>query len=61
MEDWLGNYVSTDYYNSTMMLSIRKGKMARRYARNTELDQLLTATPSFAALIEKLEARPIGR
>ncbi len=61
LEDWLRTYVPTDYYNSTMMLSNRNGKMARRYARNTELDQLLTGTPSFAALIEKLEARPLGR
>ncbi len=37
LEDWLGNYVSADYYNAVMGLSNRNGKMARRYARNTEL------------------------
>ncbi|WP_169531235.1 hypothetical protein [Azotobacter chroococcum] len=58
LEDWLGNYVPADYYNAVMMLSNRNGKMARRYARNTELDQLITATPSFSSLIDKLEARP---
>jgi len=61
LEDWLGNYVPTDYYNTTIMLTNRAGKMARRYARNTSLDQLLAATPSFASLIEKLEASPLGR
>ncbi|WP_170854620.1 hypothetical protein [Azotobacter beijerinckii] len=58
LEDWLGNYVPADYHNATVMLSNRNGKMARRYARNTKLDQLLTATPSFSAVIDKLEARP---
>lgn len=32
--------------------------MARRYARSAGLDQLLTGTPSFAALLEQLEAHP---
>lgn len=58
LEDWLGNYVGVDYYNASMMLSNRAGKMARRYARNAKLDQLLTGTPSFAALLQHLEARP---
>ena len=58
LKDWLGNYVPTDYYNATMMLSSYAGKMARRYARSAELDQLLATTPSFCALMEKLEARP---
>lgn len=58
LEDWLGDYVPTDQYNSLMMLTNRNGKMARRFARNAELDQLLNATPSFSALIDKLEARP---
>lgn len=58
LEDWIGNYVPVDYYNSTMMVSNYKGKMARRYARNTQLELLLAATPSFAALINKLDARP---
>lgn len=56
LEDWLGNYVTSDAYNATTMLSNRNGKMARRYARSTELVQLLNATPSFSALIDKLEA-----
>lgn len=60
LEDWLSNYVDMDYYNATMMLSNRAGKMARRYARNAELGKLLTGTPSFAALLEQLEARPKG-
>lgn len=58
LEDWLGNYVPTDVYNSTIMLSNRNGKMARRYARSTELSRLLNATPSFSSLIDKLEAHP---
>ena len=58
LEDWLGNYVGADYYNATLPLTNRAGKMARRYARNANLSQLLTGTPSFAAFLEQLEARP---
>lgn len=58
LEDWLDNYVSTDYHNATFMLSNRSGKMARRYARNANLDQLLSDTPSFDALIDKLQGSP---
>ena len=61
LEDWLGNYVGVDYYNASMMLSNRAGKMARRYARNADLDQLLASTPSFAALLEQLDALPEER
>jgi hypothetical protein len=59
LEDWLGNYVSVDYHNQTMMLSNRAGKTARRFARNANIDQLLIANQSFADLINKIEARPI--
>lgn len=58
LEDWLGNYVSVDYYNTAMMLTNRNGKTARRFARNADIDQLLTANPAFAELVNKLEARP---
>jgi hypothetical protein len=58
LEDWLGNYVDAFYYNATCMLTNRAGKMARRYARNADLGQLLAGTPSFAALLEQLEVRP---
>lgn len=58
LEDWLGNYVPPDVYNATIMLSNYNGKMARRYARSTELARLLNATPSFSSLIDKLEAHP---
>lgn len=58
LEDWLGNYVSVDYYNTTMMLSNRNGKNARRYARSLELEKFLEATPSFLAFINKLNGRP---
>lgn len=58
LEDWLGNYVDADYYNATLPLTNRAGKMARRYARNANLGQLLTGTPSFAAFLEQLEVRP---
>ncbi|WP_321387135.1 hypothetical protein [Alcaligenes phenolicus] len=57
LEDWLGTYVSVEYYNATIMLTNRAGKMARRYARNAELGQLLADTPSFTALLDQLEAR----
>lgn len=57
LEDWLGGHVSTEYHNMTIMLSNRKGKMARRYARNTELAELISATPSFSRLIDMLGAR----
>lgn len=55
LEDWLGSYVSADYYNATFPLTNRAGKMARRYARNADLGQLLAGTPSFVALLEQLE------
>lgn len=58
LEDWLGNYVDALYYNATFMLTNRAGKMARRYARNADLGQLLAGTPSFAALLEQLEVLP---
>lgn len=58
LEDWLGNYVDADYYNATLPLTNRAGKMARRYARNANLGQLLTGTPSFAAFLEQLEGLP---
>lgn len=61
LEDWLGKYVSVEYYNQAMMLTNRNGKTARRFARNADIDQLLTANPSFAELINKLEARPRKR
>ncbi|WP_454843575.1 hypothetical protein [Rahnella aceris] len=54
LEDWLDNYVSAEYHNATFMLSNRSGKMARRYARNANLEQLLSDTPSFEILINKL-------
>ncbi|MGX9937792.1 restriction endonuclease [Advenella kashmirensis] len=57
LEDWLGNYVPVDYYNASMALTNRAGKMARRYARNAELEKLLTANPSFSGLMSKLEAQ----
>lgn len=61
LEDWLGNYVDADYYNATLPLTNRAGKMARRYARNANLGQLLTGTPSFAAFLEQLEVLPEER
>lgn len=58
LEDWLGKYVSVDVYNATFFLTNRAGKMARRHARNANLDLLLSDTPSFAALMTQVEARP---
>ncbi|WP_219809143.1 hypothetical protein, partial [Klebsiella pneumoniae] len=59
LEDWLDNYVTTEYHNATFMLSSRKGKMARRYARNANLEQLLSDNPSFNTLINKLKSNQI--
>ena len=42
------------------MLSDRNGKMARRYARNADLEKLIIDNPSFSALIEKLGGKPKG-
>jgi hypothetical protein len=36
-----------DYYNATMAASDYKGKMARRYARHAQLEQLLTEPHPF--------------
>lgn len=58
LEDWLDNYVDVEYHNAVFVLSNRAGKMARRYARNADIDKLLADTPSFAVLLEKLQAHP---
>lgn len=58
LEDWLGNYVAADYYNQVFMLTNRNGKMARRFARNADIGKLLTANPTFAELMSKLDAQP---
>lgn len=60
IEDWLDNYVSAEYHNAVFMLSDRNGKMARRYARNADLEKLIIDNPSFSALIEKLGGKPKG-
>lgn len=57
IEGWLESFVSVDYYNATFMLTNRNGKMARRYARNSNLDLLLAKTPSFSTLVEKMKAK----
>lgn len=57
LEDWLANYVPVEYYNASIALTNRAGKMARRYARNAELEQLLIANPSFSGLMSKLKAQ----
>ncbi|MNC18960.1 hypothetical protein D3C77_221140 [compost metagenome] len=57
IEGWLESFVSADYYNATLMLTNRNGKMARRYARNSDLDLLLSNTPSFSTLVEKMGAK----
>jgi hypothetical protein len=58
IEYWLESYVSTEYYNATSGLTNRNGKMARRYARNADLEKLLSENPSFSALISKLGIQP---
>ncbi|MHA0864929.1 restriction endonuclease [Enterobacter wuhouensis] len=59
LEAWLDNYVTTEYHNATFMLSSREGKMARRYARNANVEQLLSDNPSFNSLIIKLKGNQI--
>ncbi|GIZ13065.1 hypothetical protein NCCP436_24810 [Pseudomonas sp. NCCP-436] len=60
LEGWLDNYVSAEYHNATFILSDRNGKMARRYARNADLEKLLSENPSFSELMLKLGAKPKG-
>jgi len=55
IEDWLDNYVSADYHNAVFMLSNRNGKMARRYARNADLEKLRSENPEFEHLLQKLQ------
>lgn len=55
IEDWLDNYVSAEYCNSTLMLSNLNGKMARRYARNADIDKLRSDSPAFEHLLQKLQ------
>lgn len=56
LEDWLDNYVTTEYHNSVFFTSSSNGKMARRYARNANIDMLLSNNPSFNNLINKLKS-----
>ncbi|MDN3382551.1 hypothetical protein QL995_07695 [Pseudoalteromonas sp. APC 3358] len=58
IELWLDNYVSVEYHNTAFFLSDRNGKMARRYARNADLEKLITENPSFSELMLKLGAKP---
>ncbi|HGZ7401058.1 TPA: hypothetical protein ACOL2F_004577, partial [Vibrio parahaemolyticus] len=58
VEGWLGAYVSTEYHNATFVLSNLNGKMARRYANNLNLEQLISDDESFSALVKKLKATP---
>lgn len=58
IENWLDNYVSVEYHNAIFMLSDRNGKMARRYARNADLEKLMSENPSFSGLMLKLGAKP---
>lgn len=60
LEYWLDKYVSTEYHNAAFMLSDRNGKMARRYARNADLDKLILDNPSFSELMVKLGGKPKG-
>ena len=56
LEDWLDNYVTTEYHNSVFFTSSSNGKMARRYARNANIDMLLSNNPLFNNLINKLKS-----
>ncbi|BDZ74477.1 hypothetical protein GCM10025856_21960 [Methylophaga marina] len=58
IENWLNNYVSVEYHNATFGLTNRNGKMARRYARNADIKELLKNNPSFSDLMVKLNANP---
>lgn len=55
IEDWLDNYVSVEYHNATFMLTNRNGKMARRYARNADIEKLRSDNPTFERLLQKLQ------
>jgi len=59
LEDWLDNYITTEYHNGTFFLSNNAGKMARRYARNANLEMLLSDNPSFSSLIKNLKDNQI--
>lgn len=54
IEQWLDHYVSVEYHNAVFMLSDSKGKMARRYAKNADIDKLRSDTPEFSNLLRKL-------
>lgn len=55
IEDWLDNYVSAEDHNAVCMLSNRNGKMARRYARNADIEKLRSENPTFEHLLQKLQ------
>ncbi len=55
LKDWLDNYVSAEYHNATFMLTNRNGKMARRFARNADIEKLLSDNPAFENLLQKLQ------
>jgi hypothetical protein len=54
IEQWLDLYVSTEYHNAVFMLSDHNGNMARRYARNADLEKLRSENPEFSNLLLKL-------
>jgi len=55
IEDWLDSYISVEYHNATFMLTNRNGKMARRYARNADIEKLRSNNPTFENLLQKLQ------
>lgn len=55
IEDWLDKYVSAEYHNAVFFLSDRNGKMARRYARNADIEKLRSDNPSFENFLRKLQ------
>lgn len=60
VEEWLDNYVSTEYHNATFMLTNHNGKMARRYAQNADIAKLLSENPTFEHLVNKLSGNAAG-
>ncbi|PAS81080.1 hypothetical protein CDN89_24860 [Escherichia coli] len=52
---WLQMTNMISYQGLVRTFPSRKGKMARRYARNANVEQLLSDNPSFNALINKLK------
>jgi len=57
IEDWLGDAVSVEIFNSNFHVNNSR-KLIKRHARSANLEDLQKKSPSFLSLLEKIGAKP---